>query len=45
MQLNRRTRAAPSARRAADLVWALRGRRCGAGGYAAARRTTIIIRR
>ena len=31
MQLNRRTRAAPIARRAADLVWALRGRRCGAG--------------
>ena len=31
MQLNRRTRAAPIARRAADLVWALKGRRCGAG--------------
>jgi putative DNA primase/helicase len=31
MQLNGRTRAAPIARRAADLVWALKGRRCGAG--------------
>ena len=31
MQLNRRTRAAPIAPRAADLAWALEGRRCGAG--------------